>query len=79
MKMIRQEAQALVMFDKKRVSPVFLTYSEGMMKVDRIMKRWKERRNFRECMMYVCQVDGREEPVELRWEIESNTWFIEKL
>ena len=79
MKMIREEAQALVMFDKKNAIPMLLTSTQGTFKVNRTMRSWKERRNLRDCQMYLCQVEGRTDPVELRWEMESNTWYIEKL
>ncbi len=79
MKMIREEAQVLVMFDKRNASPILLTSTQGTFRVNRTIKTWKERRNLRDCFIYLCQIDGRTDPLELRWETESNTWFIEKL
>ncbi|EYE88104.1 hypothetical protein Q428_09780 [Fervidicella metallireducens AeB] len=79
MKMVREIVDAMVLFEKNNVNPVVVTYSQGNLRVNRVMKSWKERRNLRECYIYLCQVEGRCDPVELRWEIESNRWFIERL
>lgn len=79
MKMIREAVDAMVLFERATVNPVFVTSSRGNLRINRVMKMWKERRNLRDCFIYLCQVEGREDPVELRWDIESNTWFIEKL
>jgi len=79
MKMIREEAQVLVMFDKRNANPILLTSTKGTFRVNRTIKVWKERRNLRDCFIYLCQIDGRMDPLELRWETESNKWYIEKL
>ena len=79
MKMIREEAQVLVMFYKKCASPIIITSSQGAFRVNKTIRTWKERRNLRDCQIYLCQIEGRQDPLELRWEIESNIWYIEKL
>lgn len=79
MKLIRESVAAIVLFEKSAVTPMIITHNEGNMRINRIIKSWRERRNLRDCCIYLCQADGRTEPVELRWEIESNRWFIEKI
>lgn len=79
MKMIRQSVDALVLFEGCSVNPMIITHSGGNMKINRILKHWRERRNLRDCCIYLCQAEGRTEPVELRWELESNRWFIERM
>lgn len=79
MKMIRQSVDAFVLFEGCNVNPMIITYSGGNMKINRILKYWRERRNLRDCCIYLCQAEGRNEPVELRWELESNRWFIERM
>lgn len=79
MKMIRESVNAIVLFEKSTVNPIMITHNGGNMKINRIIKSWKERRNLRECCIYLCQAEGRMEPVELRWEIESNRWFIDRI
>lgn len=79
MKMIRESVDAIVLFEKSSVNPMIITHSGGNMRINRIIKSWKERRNLRDCCIYLCQADGRTEPVELKWEIDSNRWFIEKI
>lgn len=77
--MIREAVDTMVLFEKSSVNPLVVTCSRGTLRVNRVIKMWKERRSLRECFIYLCQVEGRENPVELRWDIESNKWFIEKL
>ena len=79
MKMMSESVDDIVFFEKSTINPMLITYSEGNMKINRVIKSWKERRNLRDCCIYLCQAEGRTEPVELRWEIESNRWFIEKI
>jgi hypothetical protein len=79
MKMVRELVDAIVLFEKCSVNPMIITYSLGNMKINRVIKSWKERRNLRDCCIYLCQAEGRTEPIELRWEIDSNRWFIEKI
>jgi hypothetical protein len=78
MKMIREVVDAVVMFGRNGVSPIMITCSHGNIRVIRVIRMWKERRNLKECHIYLCSVEGREDPMELRWEIESNRWFMEK-
>lgn len=77
--MVREVVDTMVLFEKSSVNPLVVTCSRGTFRVNRVIKMWKERRSLRECFIYLCQVEGRENPVELRWDIESNKWFIEKL
>lgn len=79
MKMIRESVDAVVLFEDRAVNPMIITYSGCNMKINRILRSWKERRNLRDCCIYLCQAEGRSEPVELRWELESNRWFIERM
>lgn len=78
MKMVREEVEALVSFRKSSACPIIVTCSQGNIKVNKIIRQWKERRNLRECLIYLCDIDGRIDPAELRWEVESNRWFLEK-
>lgn len=79
MKLVREPVDAVVLFEKNIVNPMMVTNSGGNIKINKVIKSWKERRNLRDCCIYLCQADGRTEPVELRWEIESNRWFIERI
>ena len=79
MKMSREIVDAIVLFEKENVNPMFITSSRGNIKINKVVKVSKERRNLRYCYIYLCVVDGREDPVELRWEIESNRWYMEKI
>lgn len=77
--MIREAVDTMVLFERSSVNPIVINYSKGTLRINKVIKAWKERRSLRECFIYLCQVEGRENPVELRWDIESNRWFIEKL
>lgn len=79
MKMLREPVAAVVLFEKNTANPMMITNSEGNIRINRVLKAWKERRNLRDCFIYLCQAEGRNEPVELRWELESNRWFIERI
>lgn len=79
MKLIREPVNAVVLFEESTVNPMIIRNSGGNIKINRVIKSWKERRNLRDCCIYLCQAEGRKEPVELRWEIESNRWFIERI
>lgn len=79
MKMLREIVDTMVLFQKSAANPIVVNWSGGTLKVNRVMKVWKERRSLRNCIIYQCMVEGRENPVELRWDTESNIWFIEKL
>lgn len=78
MKMVREVVDAMVFFEGGGVNPMLITCSQGNLRINRVIKAWRERRNLRECFIYLCRVEGRDEPVELRWEVESNRWFMEK-
>lgn len=79
MKLIREPVNAVVLFEESTVNPMIIRNSGGNIKINRVIRSWKERRNLRDCCIYLCQAEGRKEPVELRWEIESNRWFIERI
>lgn len=79
MKLIREPVDAVVLFENSIVNPMMITNSGGSIRINRVIRSWKERRNLRDCFIYLCQAEGRNEPVELRWEIESNRWFIERI
>lgn len=79
MKMLREPVAAVVLFEKAAASPLMVTNSEGNLRISRVIKTWRERRNLRDCCIYLCQAEGRRELVELRWELESNRWFIERM
>lgn len=79
MKLVREPVDAVVLFEKNIVNPMMVTNSGGNIKINRVIRSWKERRNLRDCCIYLCQADGRTEPLELRWEIESNRWYIERI
>ncbi|KRQ86735.1 hypothetical protein ABG79_01487 [Caloramator mitchellensis] len=79
MKMVREIVDAIVLFERENVNPMFITSSRGNIKINKVVKVSKERRNLRDCYIYLCVVDGRDDPVELRWEIESNRWYMEKI
>lgn len=79
MKMVREIVDAIVLFERENVNPMFITSSRGNIKINKVIKVSKERRNLRDCYIYLCVVDGRDDPVELRWEIESNRWYMEKI
>lgn len=78
MKMIREIVDAMVFFDGEGASPMLISCSKGSIRINRVLKVWRERRNLKECYIYLCRIDERDEPMELRWEIESNRWFMEK-
>jgi hypothetical protein len=76
--MIREAVDVMVFFEKNSVNPMVITYSRGNLKISKIIKSYRERRCLRECYIYLCKVEGKDDPVELRWDIESNMWYIEK-
>ena len=77
--MIREPAQTIVLFDKNGISPMCVVCSRGIIKVNKVIKSWRERRNLHECIIYLCHADDRCDPVELRWDTIINMWFVEKL
>lgn len=79
MKMIRELVEAVVLFEGSAVSPLIITHNGRNLRINKIIRSWKERRNLMQCCIYICQAEGRLEPVELRWEVESNRWFIERM
>lgn len=79
MKMVREIVDAIVLFEKNNVNPMFISSSRGNIKINKVIKVSKERRNLRECYIYICLVEGRQDPIELRWEVESNKWYMEKI
>lgn len=78
MKMVREVVDTMVFFEGGGANPMLITCSRGSFRINRIIKQWRERRNLKDCFIYLCRVEGREDPVELRWEIESNRWFMER-
>lgn len=79
MKLVREKANVLVLFQQTTMNPIMIMCSFGVFKVNRIINITKERRYLRDCYVFLCSVDGRDEPIELRWDIEGNTWFLEKI
>lgn len=77
--MIREPAEALVLFSKDKINPVFIMYDHGAIRINKVIKNWRERRNLHECIIYLCESEEREDPVELRWDTIINRWFVEKL
>ncbi|MCX7950731.1 MAG: hypothetical protein N2594_02130 [Clostridiales bacterium] len=78
MKLVREKANVLVLFGQSVMNPIMIMCSFGAFKVNRVLSISKERRYLRDCYMFLCSVEGRDEPIELRWDIEGNIWFLEK-
>ncbi|GFR36650.1 hypothetical protein [Thermobrachium celere] len=78
MKLLREKANVLVLFQDTIMNPIMVMCSIGVLKVNRVMKISKERRYLKECYIFLCSVEGRDEPIELRWDINENKWFLEK-
>ncbi|MCX7695111.1 MAG: hypothetical protein N2Z71_05320 [Caloramator sp.] len=78
MKLLREKANVLVLFQDTIMNPIMIMCSMGVFKVNRVVNINKERRYLRDCYTFLCYVEGREEPIELRWDIEGNIWFLEK-
>ncbi|GIW49082.1 MAG: hypothetical protein KatS3mg079_558 [Caloramator sp.] len=78
MKLLREKANVLVLFQDTIMNPIMIMCSMGVFKVNRVININKERRYLRDCYIFLCSVEGRDEPVELRWDIEGNIWFLEK-
>ncbi|MBZ4663199.1 MAG: hypothetical protein JG776_901 [Caloramator sp.] len=78
MKLLREKANVLVLFQDTIMNPIMIMCSMGVFKVNRVININKERRYLRDCYIFLCSVEGRDEPIELRWDIEGNIWFLEK-
>ncbi|WDC83668.1 hypothetical protein PL321_13875 [Caloramator sp. mosi_1] len=78
MKLLREKANVLVLFQDTIMNPIMIMCSMGVFKVNRVISINKERRYLRDCYIFLCSIEGREEPLELRWDIEGNIWFLEK-
>lgn len=78
-KLIREAVGTMVMFDNNIVNPILVTSKEGNFKINHIIRSYPERRNLRDCKIFICQAEGRPDPIELRWDLESNKWYLERM
>ncbi len=60
-----------------KVVPIKFKYQDKSIKVERILKQYKEKLAGNERIVFVCMHNERD-PYELKYEVDSQKWFLYK-
>lgn len=77
MKWIREEVEIVVYFDTKGIIPICFKYKGLKKKILKVSKIWEERRGFHNCQFFLCLLEENRF-AEIKWDIESRKWYLEK-